>query len=81
MDKSLESRRIFKGSNKRMLKAVWELSESGKDDLLEKVDFIMDVSVYEYMLDNGFYKSFKRKKSDRRNVDRRGGDRRESGKH
>ena len=82
MDKSLEARRAFTASNQRMLEALAELSKAGVEEagLLGQVNIDMPVSVYEYLIDKGYYSTIKRKKSDRRATDRRSGDRRHSGK-
>ena len=79
MDKSLEARRVFKGTNSRMLAAINAAAEAGDTDLLGEVNFVMTVSAYERLIDTGLYKSVKRKKADRRSSDRRSGDRRKSG--
>ncbi|MBI9105685.1 MAG: hypothetical protein JEZ04_03015 [Spirochaetales bacterium] len=80
MDKSLEARRIFTASNKRMLDAVNALAAAGEQGMLERINLVMPVTVYEQMIDQGFYSSVKRKRQDRRSTDRRNGDRRHSGK-
>ncbi len=79
MDKSLEAKRVFDASNNRMVEALNALADAGKQNMLEQIELVMPVSVYEYMIDRGFYSTIKRKKSDRRSVDRRSGDRRQSG--
>lgn len=80
MDKSLEARRMFTASNERMLEAINSLYTAGEKHLLEQIEFGMPVSVYEYMIDHGYYSTVKRMKQDRRSTDRRTGDRRHSGK-
>lgn len=80
MDKSLEAKRFFDASNKRMLQALRALENAGEENLLEQIHLEMPVSVYEYMIDHGYYSTIKRDKSDRRSIDRRVGERRHSGK-
>lgn len=80
MDKSLEARRSFKAANNRMLEAINETADAGETDILEQIEIIMPVSVYERLIDTGRYNSVKREKKDRRKTDRRTGDRRNSGR-
>ncbi len=80
MDKSLDARRVFAATNKRMLDAINAASEAGDTKLLEEIEFVMTVGAYEQLIDSGLYTSLKRKNPDRRSVDRRTNDRRKSGK-
>jgi len=79
MDRSLDARRVFKGTNSRMLAAINAAAEAGDLEVLENIDFVMTVSAYEKLIDSGKYASIKRKSNDRRSTDRRTGDRRDSG--
>ena len=76
MDKSLESRRVFSATNKRMLDAVNAAAAAGDTALLKQIDIVMSVDAYEHLLQSGRYKSIKRKRVDRRKNDRRTKDRR-----
>ena len=80
MDRSLEARRSFSASNDRMLDALKAMATAGEQHALEQINVVMPVSVYEMMIDKGYYSSLKRKKHDRRSTDRRTADRRKSGK-
>ncbi len=63
MDKSLDARRVFSATNKRMMDALNALHASGDTELLEDINILMSAGTYEALIAKGLYKTIKRSKN------------------
>ncbi len=63
MDKSLDARRVFSATNKRMMDALNELHASGDTELLDDINILMSAGTYEALIAKGLYKTIKRSKN------------------